>query len=387
MMNNTHLLKVANIIEDGRIAGPQKRIISVTKILEKKIKTTIVMPKINSQEFQKRCDELKLNYVKLPLTILNKELLNIILYAILFPYEILTLSRFLKKNNFDIVHVSGGSWQFKGILSAKLVNIKVIWHLNDTYTSLITRSIFKYASKFADAFIFASERTKKYYSKLVTKKISFLIQAPVDIDFFNPKIQLKSDKFIKKKKIKKKIVIGTIGNINPVKGHMTFLRAAEHILLQDVNVIFIIVGPKLKSQKKYFKNLSKFIRQNNIKNIHFIGSRKDVRPILKEIDIYICASFYESFPMSVWEAMAMKKAIITTDVGDVGKFVKNGINGYVVQAGDYKNLSKYAIKLIKSYKLRKKFGNISRKIAKENLNLKLCADKHFRAYHKLFYLN
>ena len=83
----------------------------------------------------------------------------------------------------------------------------------------------------------------------------------------------------------------------------------------------------------------------------------------------------------------MKKAIVTTDVGDVSKFVKNGINGYVVKTGDYKNLSKYALKLIKNHKLRKKFGNISRKIAKEKLNLKLCADRHFRTYNKLYHLN
>ena len=43
------------------------------------------------------------------------------------------------------------------------------------------------------------------------------------------------------------------------------------------------------------------------------------------IDIYICTSNNEASPLSVWEAMSMEKAIISTDVGDVGKFIDDGL--------------------------------------------------------------
>ena len=74
----------------------------------------------------------------------------------MFPFEVLMLSRLLKKNGFDIVHVSGGSWQFKGILAAKLADIKIIWELNDTYVPFIIRVIFFFLSKLANSFIYGS---------------------------------------------------------------------------------------------------------------------------------------------------------------------------------------------------------------------------------------
>ena len=42
--------------------------------------------------------------------------------------------------------------------------------------------------------------------------------------------------------------------------------------------------------------------------------------------------FFEKIlhPLSVWEAMSMEKAIVSTDVGDIKKFINNGNNGLVV---------------------------------------------------------
>ena len=48
-------------------------------------------------------------------------------------------------------------------------------------------------------------------------------------------------------------------------------------------------------------------------NIYFINSRRDVRPLLKRFDIYVCSSDNEASPLSVWEAMSMKKPIVSTD--------------------------------------------------------------------------
>ena len=43
-----------------------------------------------------------------------------------------------------------------------------------------------------------------------------------------------------------------------------------------------------------------------------------VRQLISIIDIYICSSDNEVSTWSVWEAMSMEKAIISTDVGDDG---------------------------------------------------------------------
>lgn len=375
-------MRVANIIEEGRIGGPQIRNLMVASSLKKKkVEITLIFPKKNSKDLKKQCNLLNVKHLSLPLSSIKKSLFGVIMYIILFPFEVIKLALILKKKKFDLVHVSGGSLHNKGIFAAKLAGVKVIWELNDTHAPKIIKKIFSFTSHLANGFIFASERTQKYYSKLIpNKRKNFLIQSPVNTNLFNPNIKLNPEKFFKKKKIGKKIVIGTVGNINPNKDHATFIKTAAKLLSFEKEIIFVIVGPIYKSQKNYFEYLSKLIRRNKIRNVHFIGSRKDIRPILKKIDIYVCSSSNESSPLAVWEAMAMENAVISTNVGDISKFIKNGKNGYLVKVGDANSLSLKIIKLLKDPKLRKQFGRFSRKIVRKKLNLDLCAYYHQKAY-------
>ena len=102
------------------------------------------------------------------------------------------------------------------------------------------------------------------------------------------------------------------------------------------------------------------------------------------MDIYVCTSKNESSPLSVWEAMSMKKPIVSTDVGDVPKYIKNDVNGYIVKVNNTNDLAKRIKKLIDKPKLRKEFGKRSRHIAKKNFNLMVCRNLHLNAYKTIF---
>ena len=53
----SHPLRVANIIEEGKLGGPQIRIASVAKAMKGVVDTTVVMPHENSEPFRKLLDE------------------------------------------------------------------------------------------------------------------------------------------------------------------------------------------------------------------------------------------------------------------------------------------------------------------------------------------
>tara|TARA_Y100000389_G_scaffold205079_1_gene262793 strand:- start:6675 stop:7841 length:1167 start_codon:yes stop_codon:yes gene_type:complete len=377
-------LRIANIIEEGRIGGPQIRNLIVASELKKKINITLIFPKKNSSALKKKCNLIGVKFLSLSLTIIKKDFKNILLYLFFFPLEVVMLARTLKTNQFDLIHVSGGCWQCKGIFAAKLAGIKVIWELNDTHTPFIVRYAFFFLSSMANGFIFASVRTKKYYRKFLSaKQKSFIIQSPVDVNFFNPNLNYITEKFIKKKSKKKNIIIGTVANINPVKDLQVFLNVAKKLSSYSNQVIFIVVGAVYESQKQYFKYLTQIIKRLAIKNFFFLNVRKDIRPLLNAMDIYVCTSRNESSPLSVWEAMSMKKAIVSTDVGDVAKFINNGINGFVVKVGDINGLARDIKKLIDKPKLRDVYGKKSRKIAKKKLDLKICGNMHVVAYETI----
>ena len=376
-------MRVANIIEEGKLGGPQVRIALVAASLKDDVATTVIMPEDNSVPFRKRCDELQVSYKVLALSRITKEWRVALRYVVFSFYEIIRLAFLLRRGEFDLVHVSGGSWQYKGVIAGKLARKKVLWHLNDTDMPRFIRFLFKIISPLADGFIFASERSKIYYRTLVVKgRHEYVIPAPVDTLSFDPaKVYPGEEGFISK--WQGKIVIGTVANVNPVKGLDIFIRAAAILNEHVKNIAFVVVGQVYKNQQRYFDSLLQLCDDLAIDNFDFVGSRSDLRPLLKRFDVYVCSSRAESSPISVWEAMAMGKAIVSADVGDVALYVRDGYNGYIVGVEDQKALAAKVETLVGDENVRMKFGGRARETSLRELDIKFCAHRHKAAYVSL----
>ena len=380
------IIKVANILEDARVGGPQKRVVFIASKLRKKVHTNIIAPKKNSKEYKLFCKKNNIKINILPLSLINKNITNIISYLIFFPYEIIVLYKFLKQNHFDLVHISGGGWQFKGIIASKLASVKAIWHLNDSYTPFFLRKLFQLLSPLAAGYIFSAKRAEKYYMKFIdNKKPKFIIRPPVDTKLFNPSKKYENNFKHRNLFIKKKtIFIGTIGNINRTKGFETFIKAGAILNKDFKNLHFIIVGKKFSTQREYFDDLKNFCKEINFFNIDFVVDCDDVRPFLQKFDIFTITSLFETGPMTLWEAMSMKKAVISTDVGDVKEFINDGINGYTIKVKDEIALAEKIKELILNVKLRKKFSILARKTAIKELDIKKSAKLHLKAYKTMY---
>ena len=375
---------VANFIEEARIGGPQIRNLMVAKAINKKNKITIIFSNKNSIPLKKKSELSKIKYITLPLTTIKRGFIGLSKYIIFFPFEVLMIAWVFKKNKFDLVHVSGGCWQTKGIFAAKIAGIKVVWELNDTFAPKIVKNTFYYLSSLANSYIFASEKTKMYYKNFFSNhRKNFIIQSPVDTEKFDPKINYENNFFLQNSNNEKKIIIGTVANISPVKNIEMIIGACKKLSNYSDKIIFFIVGSLHFSQKNYYKKLNEIIKNYKIKNFFFLDSKDDIRPLISFMDIYLCTSKFEASPLSVWEAMSMEKAIISTDVGDVAKFIDNGSNGFIVRVGDISSLVKRIEELIKNPKLREEFGKVSRHIAKNKLDIEICANQHIKAYKEI----
>ena len=280
-----------------------------------------------------------------------------------------------------MIYVSGGSWQFKGAIAGKLAGIPVLWHLNDSYMPLFIRIIFRMLSGLASGYVYASEKTKNYYKNYIkSDRYETIIPAPVDTSKFNPDLDYPDDELLSE--LEGKFVIGTVANINPIKDLDTLISASKIIQSNYENVLFLVLGIHLYLKAIIRMHLKEKVYQLGIENFYWAGSRKDVRPLLKRFDVYVCSSKAESSPISVWEAMSMAKPIVSTSVGDVPLYVQNEHNGYIVEIENTNQMADSILKLLRDENLRKRFGSKSREIAKESLDIALCAKKHLYAYNQ-----
>ena len=317
-----------------------------------------------------------------PLTLISKDWRNVYRYIWYSPWEIFKLVRFFRQEGFDLVHVCGGSWQFKGAIAGKLAGIPVMWHLNDTSMPIPIRWVFGILSGLAKGYAYASERSKSYYGSYVkVGRFECTIPAPVDTTRFDPELELPPDELLPE--LNGKLVIGTVANPSPVKNLETFLRMAAKLGEQNAQPLtFIVVGKVYVSQQTYFQSLEHLANQLGV-SVYWAGPRQDVRPLLKRLDVYVCSSRAESSPISVWEAMSMAKPIVSTDVGDVPLYVMDGENGFIVPIGDVSLLADRVGQILQDSIKRKHFGKISRQIALQNFDILNCGERHLEAYQLL----
>jgi len=376
-------IRVANVIEEARLGGPQARIMRVANALRDRVETTVVMPEESSECFRTQCDALVLPYKALKMRCITKDWKMLLRYMIFFPSDVVRLARFFREKRFDLVHVSGGSWQCKGVIAGKLAGIVVLWHLNDTSMPWIVRKLFRLLSVLPDGYIYSANRAKDYYGSLIKgKRPGFVIAPPVDVSYFDPSQPCYDNEELIAQ-LADKMVIGMVANINPMKGLDVFVRAAAMLNENFGNLCFLVIGPVYSTQQEYFQTLQKLCSKLLVDNIKFVGRCADVRSLLKRVDVYVCSSNAETGPMSLWEAMAMAKPVVTTDVGDVTLYVRDGHNGFVVSVGDSEAMAEKLGRLIASEKMRKEFGARSRYVATQELNLEHCAQLHWNAYTNL----
>ncbi len=139
-------------------------------------------------------------------------------------------------------------------------------------------------------------------------------------------------------------VVASISVLSEQKGVEYFLRAAAEILQRRPDVKFLVVGGgplemQLRAEADRL-GLNEYIR--------FTGWRADVQELLLSIDIYVMASLWEAMPLALLEAMAARRAIVATNVGNNAEIVGLGDAAMVVPPRDSAALANCICQLIES---------------------------------------
>lgn len=381
-------IRVCNVDEEGRFGGPERRIVQVAKALKQhNVETHVVYPNFDSERFAQEIARAGISSTDLSITRLSKEKKILARYTLFFPVEIIRLCHFFRKHKFDLIHVNG-SYQFKVAIAGKLAGIPVIWHLNDTGMDAIVKTVCTVLAQYcASGFIVTGKRVHDYYIRgtALEKKPSFEIQVPVDTTVFDPKNVVPNKRVSQAQGIK----IVTVSGINPTKGLEYFIEMASNLVQQHKDLVFFVAGAELSSHQKYYQNLKNLLASTKLtsNNFLFVGMIDNVPSFLQSADIFVFTSLSESGPATVWEAMSMGTAIVTTDVGSVNQYIEDGVSGFIVPIKDAKALSEKVSLLLDNPALRQKMGARARTVAKKNLDISIAAEKHASFYRRILSLS
>ncbi|MDM1695096.1 glycosyltransferase family 4 protein [Thiopseudomonas alkaliphila] len=158
-----------------------------------------------------------------------------------------------------------------------------------------------------------------------------------------------------------------IGRLLGDKGVREYVQAAKLIKQQYPEAQFDLVGwidanPNTITQPE----LDQWIQAGTI---NFLGRLSDVRPAIENCSVYVLPSYREGTPRTVLEAMAMGRAVITTDAPGCRETVTEGDNGFLVPIKDAHALAEAMLKFIETPELISQMGQRSRLLAEQKYDV------------------
>ena len=116
---------------------------------------------------------------------------------------------------------------------------------------------------------------------------------------------------------KEKILVGLVGRLTEVKNHKLFLQVAQLYKsrknLDPPELHFVIVGDG--NLRQMLEETAKTLEIEDV--VTFTGNRNDTDVVYAGLDIVALTSLNEGTPLSLIEAMASERAVISTEVGGV----------------------------------------------------------------------
>jgi glycosyltransferase involved in cell wall biosynthesis len=166
------------------------------------------------------------------------------------------------------------------------------------------------------------------------------------------------------------LLVGTVGELTPLKGQEDFLRAAVPVLKQVPTAYFIIAGMDHSPANKHRANLEQLIDELNIRErVRLAGWMEDLAQLYCALDVFVSASHTESFGLVLAEAMASRTAVVATETEGARELIQLGETGLLVPVGDFNKLADAVVLLLKDKDSRARLGTNAQRTASTNFSV------------------
>jgi len=269
-------------------------------------------------------------------------------HDIFFLYEIY---KFIKKYKINLIHAHEFHNSIYASIIGLLTGVQTIctFHGKNYHCdSFRNRMIMKFISK-ASKMVTVSEDIKEQIcswtnirpSAITVIENGVFVPEKIDNGYLKTELNLPDNS----------ILIGSVGRLSKVKGHIYLIEAAQKIVADRSDVYFVISGD----------GPDKNILFNQIKRVglsdkfFLLGNRNDIENILASLDIFALPSLSEGTPLALLEAMCFELPVIATRVGNNKAILKNKLGGVLSNPASVSDLVEGIFMMIDNSMHTKKF--------------------------------
>ena len=290
------------------------------------------------------------------------------------------LKKLIEKENIDIIHghyLLPAGWA--SVKAGKSTNTKtyVTSHGSDMFETYkkqkFTRPLINKVLKDADVVLAVSEALKDEIIKTNIPNIkekTRLHWNSIDVSKFKTTEENK-DKF-KKELVQEfgidvdKPIILFVGNIIKRK-NVELLIDAKKEMSVEANLVIVGDGPQSKELKEKCE-------KEDIQNVYFTGTRRDVEDVIPSCGLLVLPSFSESFGLVLIEALSCGKPVIGSNVGGIKEIITEDV-GLLIDPNDPTDLANAIDRVLSDEELMERFKSNARDRAKDFGETKLPYDE------------
>ena len=146
------------------------------------------------------------------------------------------------------------------------------------------------------------------------------VRTSVDTEALRRRLGIGSDRF----------VIGWFGRMTAVKRTQDLIETLVAVRAQGVDACLLLVGDG--ADRELLESHAK--ERGVARDLFFLGYQREVADWYALADAIVLTSVSEGTPVTIIEALAAGRPVVTTDVGGVGDVVRDGVDGFLVDVGD-----------------------------------------------------
>ena len=283
-------------------------------------------------------------------------------FALIF-YLFLSFLVFLRREKIDLVHLNNAFYiGYDWLLASKFCAVKCITHQRGLQEAPRSGKILV---KLYDSVVCVSEHIRQALKKnhLPVDKKAHVIYDGLDIGAF--RAGLRRDPSLVREELgfgQGEPLIGVVGNIKRWKGQEVAIEAVSLLKAKFGRIRCLLIGDAAEDSRYYQSLQDSVVSKGLSENVIFIGFRKEVRDLIRAVDILVLPSIKpEPFGRVVLEGMALGRPVIATDMGGPREIIEDNISGFLVRPEDPVALAEKIAYLLDRPELRRQVGRAAEK--------------------------
>ncbi|MDD5746619.1 MAG: glycosyltransferase family 9 protein [Candidatus Omnitrophica bacterium] len=183
---------------------------------------------------------------------------------------------------------------------------------------------------------------------------------------------------------KKEQVVGIIGRITPLKGHVHFLKALPNVFNEFPRCRAVIIGDAPPQRRNYRQELVDMVARLNMKHrVQFCGTCDNIPASLRGLDVVVMATTTEeAFGRVIIEAGAVGIPVVATAVGGIVEIIEDGREGLLVEPADPNALSQAIIRMLRERETAQRCVDNLRKKVEKTFTLQSLVEKTITVYEE-----